>query len=333
MKLLKWVGIAVAAVLVLFGAAIGGLKLKGPNSRPAPELEIEATDERLARGKYLVENVVACAHCHSEMQRDLWGVPPNPAKLGAGVCHTGPEVADFPGRLCVPNITSHKTAGLGAWTDGELLRAIREGIGRDGRALFPMMPYTEYRHMSDEDAHAVVAYLRTMPAIDHQVEPLTLDFPVSLFIQFAPEPVESVPSPNHEDSVAYGKYLTSVAGCAHCHTPMGDDHKPVPGKELAGGQEFSLGTRVVRSSNLTFHETGLGNRTKEEFIARFRVWAEDSARNAKVDPAKNTMMPWQNYAGMTDADLGAIYDFLASLPKVDNKVETFGAAPALAHEG
>ena len=106
------------------------------------------------------------------MQRDLWGAPPNPAKLGAGVCHTGPEVADFPGKLCVPNITSHATAGIGEWTDGEILRAIREGIGRDGRALFPMMPYTEYRKMSDEDAHAVVAYLRTLPAIDQKVEPL-----------------------------------------------------------------------------------------------------------------------------------------------------------------
>ena len=90
---------------------------------------------------------------------------------------------------------------------------------------------------------------------------------------------------------------------------------------------------MVRSSNLTFHETGLGKRTKEEFIAGFRVWADETARNTKIEPGKNTMMPWQNYAGMSDADLGAIYDFLQSMPKVDNKVETFSAAPAVAREG
>ena len=56
-----------------------------------------------------------------------------------------------------------RSTGIGNWTDGEVIRAIREGVSRDGQALFPLMPYAGFRHMSDEDVYALVAYLRTLP--------------------------------------------------------------------------------------------------------------------------------------------------------------------------
>lgn len=323
MKALKWVGIVLAVVVVIAGLGIVGLKLKGPKARPAPDLKIEATAERVARGKYLADTVMACAHCHSEGQMDLWGVPPKPERYGAGVCHTGPMAEAFPGKLCVPNITSHATAGIGGWTDGELLRAIREGIGRDGHALFPMMPYANYKALSDEDAHSVIAYLRTLPPHANQVAPFEVDFPLSLLIQFGPEPVETVSEPNRQDSVAYGRYLSTIGGCEHCHTPTNEQHQPIPELAFSGGQEFPLGTHVVRSANITFHPTGLGERSKEDFIAGFRMWSGEAARKQKIDPAQNTIMPWVSYSEMTDGDLGAIYDYLRTVKPVDHTVERF----------
>src|SRR5216110_697497 len=97
----------------------------------------------------------------------LFGGPVVSAHNAGSAC-IGPEQG-APGKICFPNLTPDPETGLGAWTDGEILRAIREGVSRDGRALFPMMPYTEFRALSDEDTRAIVAYLRTMPAVKNAV--------------------------------------------------------------------------------------------------------------------------------------------------------------------
>ena len=72
--------------------------------------------------------------------------------------------ADLPGKIVAPNLTPDPETGAGNWTDDQLARAIREGIGHDGRALFPMMPYTHFREMSDEDLASVIVYLRSLTA-------------------------------------------------------------------------------------------------------------------------------------------------------------------------
>jgi hypothetical protein len=82
----------------------------------------------------------------------------------ADVSIVGPEMG-LPGRITSKNLTSDAKTGLGSWTDGEILRAIREGVSKDGHALFPLMPYPNYRTMSDEDAYAIVAYLRTLKPV------------------------------------------------------------------------------------------------------------------------------------------------------------------------
>ena len=75
------------------------------------------------------------------------------------------EQIGFPGTLVASNITPDPDTGLGKWTDGEIIRAIREGVDRDGNALFPIMPYSHFRNMSEEDAQAIVAYLRSLPPL------------------------------------------------------------------------------------------------------------------------------------------------------------------------
>ena len=99
-----------------------------------------------------------------------------------------PKELGLPGRIASRNITPDLETGLGAWTDGEKIRAIREGISRDGTMLFPMMPYERFRKMSDEDVMSLVAYLNTLTPVRHRVKRSQVDFPVSILMRSAPRP-------------------------------------------------------------------------------------------------------------------------------------------------
>ena len=130
-----------------------------PRQRPAPDLRVEATPAVLEHGEYLVKHVLLCNDCHSERDWTLYSGPAKPP-LGAGRPCMDKDtkavginfgMAGFPGRLCIRNITPDVESGIGGWTDGEIARAIREGVSRDGEALFPIMPWFMYTGMSDED--------------------------------------------------------------------------------------------------------------------------------------------------------------------------------------
>ncbi len=196
-------------------------------------------------------------------------------------------------------------------------------MGRDGEALFPAMPYGSYRHLSDEDAKSIVAYLRTLPAARKERPPRHIDFPVSAFIKLLPKPLDGpVPEPNRADPVAYGRYLATIAGCEECHTPLDERHQPMPGMAFAGGRELEETWGTVRSSNITpDSETGIGAMTKEAFIGRFKAFAHPESARIKVAPEHNTVMPWQAFAKMTEEDLGALYAYLRTVPPVKNAVE------------
>lgn len=314
---------ALAVVLVGALGAAGFVGLMRPRVRAASAQKVEATPEKLARGRYLAENVAVCFHCHSQEEKAVFGTPSKPGTLGGGGMCLGPEQG-FPGTMCASNITPDAETGLGQWTDGEILRAIREGVSRDGRALMPVMPYSLYRDMADEDVEAVVAYLRTIPAIRNPIAQPKLEFPLNLVVRFLPEPVEHpVSAPARTDTVAYGKYLVTVGGCVECHTPKNEQNQPDPGKLLAGGQEFDLGNgAVVRTANLTPHATGLGGLGRDMFIGLFKRHA---GVRRQVEPRFNTVMAWLSYAGMTEADIGSIYDYLQTVPPVDNSITSWPA--------
>ncbi len=323
-------GIVVATVaLALLG--LGWLMLRYPIQRPAPAERIAATPERLARGEYLVQHVTGCLHCHSEAMVDRFGAPPRPGTLGQGG-FVFTHALGVPGRLSAQNITPDRETGIGAWTDGEIVRAVREGVSRDGHALFPMMPYKAFRLLSDDDAQAIVVYLRTLPAIRHAVPARELDFPLNLIVRTIPEPLsEPARAPSSaRDHIAYGKYLVTIAGCAECHSPHDAQNKPIPEGGLSGGWEMRGPWGRAVTANLTPHSsTFVGRAPKEAFIGRFKSFEDMEGDNAPpADPHRNTPMPWTALAGMTEDDLGAIYDYLRTLPPNPRSVVTFpDAAP------
>lgn len=320
----------VLALLLIAGLAVYMATFE-PARRPAPDEKVEITPARVERGRYLAHHVTDCFGCHADRDWTRYAGPVKGRPGVGGGCLTAQMGA--PGLVCAPNITPDVDTGLGSWTDGEILRATREGIGRDGEALFPLMPYEEFRRMSDEDARSIVAYLRTVEPVRSSPPRTNLDFPVGFFIKMVPKPLDGpVPEPDRTDTVRHGEYLADIAGCKFCHSPVDRKQRVIPGRLLSGGHTFRGPWGEVSAPNLTAHETGLGDRSQRsrlEFIAIFRSFSDPMTVAARVGDGKdgrNTPMPWYAYAGMTDADLGAIYDYLHSLPPVENRVERFPRA-------
>ena len=286
----------------------------GPKVAPAPSMQLDVTDEVLvARGRYVVEHVAACVGCHTQRNPTDHAELLAPRFSGGNVLSD--ELEDFPGKLVSSNLTPHKETGLGAWTDGEIMRAIREGVNKEEETLFPMMPYGNYRTMSDNDAKAVVAYLKTLePAPRPNPHAQTdIDFPVSFFINFAPTPVEGVvPDPPLDDPVARGKYLVTLGSCNDCHSAMSKG-SPVEGRQWAGGVVAKLadGSEVVTSNITPDEETGIGAYTYEDFVTLMRTGVK---RNGA--PIAINFMPWSEYKGMTDKDLQDMWAYLKTLPPV-----------------
>ncbi len=318
---LKYLGITVAVgLLAVTGVASAWIALATPKSRPAQDIRVEPTPERIARGRYLFHNVADCAGCHSPRDPSKFSLIPDPDKIGSGFVF--PAELGFPGRIVGANITPDVETGIGAWTDGEKIRAIREGISRDGRALFAFMPFAQFAKLSDEDVYSLVAYVNTLPAVKNALPKTELQFPVSVLARFEPVPVlepARPPNPNHR--VRYGEFLAGVGGCMECHTEL-KNGKPVPGREFAGGHEFAIGPYVVRSANLTpDDDSGIGKWSEERFVRQFRDYGSLTYESAPRTVQENfTVMPWFGFSQMKEDDLRAIYAYLRTLEPVYNPV-------------
>ncbi len=296
-----------------------------PRSRPPSTEVVERTPERVERGRYLVENVCACLYCHSPHDWTKFTGPTLPGHEGeGGVCLDKKD--DVNGHVCTENITPHPD-GLGSWSDGEIMRAVREGVSRDGRTLFPWMPSSYYRNLSDEDAKAMVAYLRSLPPRAGKQPPTHINWPTSMLINFVPEPLEGPVAPPASDPNARGEYLVKVAACDYCHTnqPRGDREKNA---DFAGGFVLTGPWGRVVTPNITPHATGLGKYTRDEFIGRFKSYADYDPFSAPRMPSGATVMPWKYYSGMSEEDLGLIYDWLMKQKPVERAVSPFAAVPA-----
>lgn len=318
-------GLALVLVVGL-GVFLGVLAARKPASRPPSTETVERTPARLARGRYLVENLCDCFGCHSERIAEKYGMPEKPGGKGKGGFVFDAQLG-FPGRVAAQNLTPDEETGLGRWTDGEILRAVREGIDKHGDVVFPMMPYPYFRSLADEDARSIVAYLRTIPPIRNKVPERRIDFPVNLFIKSVPRPVEGVVTApdDAKDHLAYGKYLVTVSGCRECHTPHDGKGQVVPGKDFTGGWEMKGPWGRVITANLTpLPDVFMGQAKKEEFVGRFKAFATMNAENAPTAPlGRNTVMPWLAYSGLTEQDLGAIYDYLKGLAPAGVRVNPF----------
>jgi mono/diheme cytochrome c family protein len=311
--------LVLTALFALAGAKVGYLYVAFPGVEPPEEGKVAATPELLERGKYLVEHVALCTDCHSERDLGRFSGPVKPGTEGKGGERFGREMG-LPGDIYARNITP---AAIGHWTDGELKRAIVNGVDREGNALFPIMPYPALSHLCDRDLDAIVAYVRTLRPVEHQVPERSLDFPFNLLVRTMPTAREPWKCSDTLTGVERGRYLVTMGSCTDCHTRR-ERGEPVPGMEFAGGVEFPLPSGgVVRSANLTPHESGLGNWTKEVFVARFQAMRAESAAYPVKNGELNSPMPWTMYAGMTDEDLAAVYDYLRTLVPVKNEVDKF----------
>ncbi|MCX6595443.1 MAG: c-type cytochrome [Acidobacteria bacterium] len=318
MKIIRYALLGLAA---LAAAGFAYLTLKSPKSAPPSDIRIAATPARLERGRYIFENLADCAGCHSERDWTKAGGPVIAGRTGVGVAF--PKEMGLPGDIVAPNITPDPTTGIGTWTDGEKIRAIREGISKDGRALFPFMPYTGYRRMSDEDVQSLVVYLNALPPVKNAVARTKLNFPVNLLIKDAPQPVAGpVQAPASSNAVQHGEYLAYLGGCLECHTQQ-EKGAPKEGMLLAGGFEFRVGQFTVLSANITPEvETGLGAWSEQRFLDKFRGQAATLGDSApRATQANFTLMPWTNLAQLTDQDLKALYAFLRTVKPVKNAVE------------
>jgi hypothetical protein len=321
-KGLRFLTYLLGFVIVVLVLLIGYLSVYLPNAEPAPEITVEATAERIERGKYLANHVMLCMDCHAERDFTTFAGPPKPGTHGAGG-DVSDENIGFPGRFVSRNLTP---AALGDWTDGEIFRAITTGVSRDGSALFPVMPYTQYSKLAEEDIYSVIAYLRTLDPVERANEKSVANFPVNLLINTMPVEAHNQPIPSKDNPVAYGKYLVTASACIECHVQR--ENGSIVGEPFAGGNDFRMPDgSVVRSANITPHETGIGNMTKEQFVLRFKMYDDSTYVPHKVEPGDfQTIMPWLMYAGMTTEDLEAMYDYLRTLEPVDKRVQIFTAA-------
>lgn len=320
-----WKRIAVVGVLIVIAVPAGGLGylyLRKPAQQPARDIKVAMTPERIERGRYLFQNVADCDGCHSQRDFSRIGGPIVPSGRGQGNVLSS-LLTNLPGTVVAPNITPDPETGIGTWTDGEKIRAIRDGVDKYGRALFPMMPYGGFRNMSDVDVESVVAYMNSLPPIRNPLPQTNLAFPVSLMIKSAPQPTGTVAQPDQADRVQYGKYLVTVAGCADCHTPS-DKGQPVPGMEFAGGQEFPSTIGRVLTANITPNpNTGIGKWDEAFFLKKFADYNDYAANGAPrmTSPDQFTLMPWLDFNGMKTEDLRAIYAFLRTVKPVDHHVD------------
>ena len=161
MKRLKRWGLRVMVLLVVVAGAAAYMELRPAKMRPIdPGKKFEATPERIERGRYIVTAQATCFQCHSEHDWTTHGAPELPGLVGAGWEIPAAE-NKMPGKVFAPNITPDPETGIGSMSDDAVARAIREGVGSDGHALF-MMPWQYYRHFSDEEVASVVVYLRRL---------------------------------------------------------------------------------------------------------------------------------------------------------------------------
>jgi mono/diheme cytochrome c family protein len=256
----------------------------------------------VTRGDYLVNSIVACGNCHTPRGADTKSI--SEMHL-AGAFQV--DRAEF--TAYSPNITPDHETGIGAWSDEEIMRAIREGVRRDGSIIGPPMPIRAYREMSDSDVRAIVAYLRTVTPVRNSVPRSVYNIPLPE--SYGP-PVGSVPDVSRDDAVAYGAYVGNALGhCMECHTPLVKG-APDLSRTGAGGNVFVKphGLQLAAmAANITPHpEQGIGAWTDDEIKRAITQAISHDGR--KLLPA----MPFYFYEKIADEDLDALIVYLRSIP-------------------
>lgn len=322
-KLLKILGFLFLFIVLAVAAILTYVKAALPDVGPAEELKIDYTAERIERGRYLANSVTVCIDCHSQRDWSKFSGPIAPGTLGMGGDVFDQSVG-MPGIFYARNITPE---GISRYTDGELFRVITTGVNKEGRAMFPIMPYLYYATMDKEDIHSIIAYVRSLEPIKNAVPESKTDFPMNFIINLIPQKASPQKRPDKTDWIAYGKYMTNASACIECHTDV-KDGQIIPELAFAGGRAFQFPDgATVRSMNITPHKTGIGSWTEEMFVQRFKMYADTAYVLPGVKSGDfNSIMPWTMYAHMEEDDLKAIFAYLKTVNPLENSVERFTPA-------
>jgi len=299
----------VLLVVVAGGAVLVSTRQHLTFDAPYPEVVASRDSAVIERGHYIVRTVAPCASCHGDPTQRAANAKGAEVPLVGGF-----EFAIPPGKFYTRNLTPDSATGLGAVSDKAIARALRYGVGHDGRALLPFM---EMQGLADDDLQAVVSYLRTQPAVNHPVpnhQFNTLGKVIRATVMSKPVGPSATPlahSPRGT-SVQTGRYLVeSVALCWACHTERSQMTGALTGPRFGGTKNFTETDDPTHSwspPNITSDpETGrLGKMTEDQFVARFR--------QGRILPG--SPMPWQAFSKMNEEDLRAVYQYLKSIPPV-----------------
>jgi mono/diheme cytochrome c family protein len=252
-----------------------------PRGNPVEAIHIQGTPEQIARGQHLAYSL--CAACHTT-NSEL------PLSGGRDIAADSPLPI---GHIYSINLTP--AGPLKDWSDGEILRALREGIDRDGHPLLAMSS-NGVRYLSEDDKQAIIAYLRSQPPVVNDIPnpPDQLNM-LALFLGGAGmvtlrDPLTgTITAPPKAATAEYGKYIVSYGDCDSCH-----------GADLTGGTDpiapHGPNLRLVKGWTL------------DQFIATIRT-GKDPGGHLLSD-----IMPWKFISRLDDEELGALYQYLHSLP-------------------
>ncbi len=291
-RVLKWVARIGAGLLALAGVLAGAIfiiserMLDTEYAVPEASLAIDMTNADLERGQHLVNTVGFCTQCH-------------------GPHLAGLVMAESPvlGRLVSANLTSGEGGIGGRFKDQDWVRAIRHGVGEDGRSLI-VMPSNSFAWFSDSDLASIIAYLESIPPVDNVLPDIQLrmarlfifqdptGLPASVIDHAAPRPPEPQPGIN----VEYGRYLAN--NCQICHGP------DFAGIEGAGG-----GLNLTPAGDLA-------NWSEAEFITALQTGVRPDGKELDSE-----LMPWETLGKLTDEEMKALWLFLESLPPVESPPE------------
>jgi cytochrome c553 len=285
-KFLRWTGVAAASVLAVSSCLISAVAIAGiyklhVRAAPVPDLKVEGSPEQIRRGEAITDSF--CGACHSRTGTLTGGVD------------IGKDLAVRLGSFVSSNLTP--AGPLQHWSDGEIFRAIRNGIDADGRWLV-IMSLTNAGKLSDDDIRALIAYIRHQPAAGEATvdPPDAFNFFGLLLLgagQFPlgkPVFVGMVTAPPKGATVQYGEYILSYSDCRECH-----------GAHLHGGVAGQLGP-IGPDLNI------VKDWSRDGFVATMRTGKDPNGHEV------GEQMPWRPIGKMDDDELSAVYEYLTQMP-------------------
>jgi len=266
-------------------------------------LAFGAVAQDVKRGEY-VSKAAGCLGCHTEEKKDA-------------VAYAGGRALKTPfGTFYGPNITPHREAGIGAWSEADFVRAMREGRRRDGANLFPAFPYPSFTRMSDGDLRDLWAYLRSLPASSLPSRPHELGFffrwrfLITIWKWFFFTPGAFTPDAAKSAVLNRGAYLVQALGhCGECHTPRNFLGAPKQSRLLAGAK---LGETAVPNITPTRLKK-LGDGELKEVLRTAMTADGDVLAESMAEVVRNTT------SQLTEVDLGAMIAYLRSLPALPDE--------------